>query len=187
MLIGNRVGLRAVEEPDLELLRDWRNIPDFRKHFREHRELGMANQKAWFAKLSASPNDFMFVIVDLKNQEPIGACGLLYTSWVIRSADFSFYIGRDAAYIDDDGDAADAARLLIEYGFNDLNLNKVWMELYEFDQRKLDFFLKRFGFTTDGKLPDNCFCDGRYWDSYLISLRASQWKSQVVDSEPSKS
>ena len=176
MLTGTKVGLRAIEHSDLAQLRDWRNRPDFRRHFREHRELGLANQEAWFAKVSLSPNDFMFMIVDLANSnEPIGACGLLYTSWIIRSADFSFYIGKSGSYIDDEGYAEEAARLLIEYGFQDLNLNKVWMELYEFDHRKLSFFREKFGFTTDGKLPQNCFTDGRYWDSYLISLLADDW------------
>lgn len=176
MLTGTKVGLRAIEETDLTQLRNWRNRPEFRRNFREHRELGLANQKAWFDKVAVSSNDFMFMIVDLANsEEPIGACGLLYTSWIIRSADFSFYIGKSGAYIDDEGYAEEAAQLLINYGFQDLNLNKVWMELYEFDHRKLSFFREQFGFTTDGQLPQNCFSEGKYWDSFLISLLATNW------------
>ncbi len=33
MIKGQKVGLRAVEKEDLPFLRDWRNIPDFRKQF----------------------------------------------------------------------------------------------------------------------------------------------------------
>ena len=116
----------------------------------------------------------MFVIVDLENNQPIGACGLLYTNWIIRSADFSFYIGHDELYIDDKY-ATDAAKILIDYGFNDLNLNKIWMELYEYDIKKLDFFKKEFNFTTDGMLRQNAFSDGQYWNSYIISLLASEY------------
>ena len=82
----------------------------------------------------------MFTIVDLQSQKPIGAAGLLYINWIIRSADFSFYIGDRQKYIGDDGVAKEAAQLLINYGFNNLNLNKIWMELYEFDNKKIDFF-----------------------------------------------
>ena len=170
MIKGKRVGLRALEKEDLSALRDWRNIQSFRRNFREYRELNMANQEAWFTRVNASPNDFMFIIVRLEDEQPLGACGLLYTNWIIRSADFSFYIGHDEAYIDDHGYAKEAAALLIDYGFNVLNLNKIWMELYEFDSRKLDFFMGDFGFKKDGKLRENCFEDGRYWDSFIISL-----------------
>ena len=101
MIKGKIVGLRAVEESDLPLLQDWRNVPEFRRNFREVRELSLANQIAWYKKSCIdNPNDFMFTIVSLKNNQPIGACGLLYINWIIRSADFSFYIGYDEGYID---------------------------------------------------------------------------------------
>jgi RimJ/RimL family protein N-acetyltransferase len=169
MLIGEYTFLRAVESTDLELLRDWRNIPDFRINFREHRELNLENQKKWFDRLSTSPNDYMFVILDKKTYEPIGACGLLYTNWIIRSADFSFYIGKDNLYIDNKY-SEDAANVLIKFGFDDLNLNKIWMELYEYDLKKLHFFQKEFNFKIDGKLRSNAFANGKYWDSFIISL-----------------
>ena len=87
MIRGTLCGLRSVEKGDLELLRDWRNIEEFRRNFREHRELNMANQEGWFNAVSSSHRDFMFVIEDLKSGEAIGACGLLYTNWIIRAAD----------------------------------------------------------------------------------------------------
>ena len=170
MIKGKFVGLRAVEKEDLQLLRDWRNISNFRRNFREIRELSMYDQEIWFQSLqSGKHNNFMFTIIDLKTNNPIGAAGLLYINWIIRSADFSFYIGKDEAYIDNKGFAEEATQLLINYGFNNLNLHKIWMELYEFDKVKIDFFMKKFGFKKDGVLRDNCFEDGKYYDSFLIS------------------
>ena len=170
MIKGKLVGLRAVEKTDLENLKEWRNIASFRKNFREVRELNSFNQENWFAKTSASPNDFMFIIVRLADGMPLGACGLLYTNWIIRAADFSFYIGFQEKYMDADGYAEEATSLLIDYGFLNLNLNKIWMELYEFDTRKIKFFTEKFYFKQDGLLRDNCFEDGKYWNSYIISL-----------------
>lgn len=171
MIKGTTVGLRAVEKDDLTLFRDWRNIVDFRKNFREVRELSLTDQEKWFESLQATRHiNFMFTIVDLQSQKPIGAAGLLYINWINRSADFSFYIGENEAYIDSEGKAEEAAQLLIRYGFDNLNLNKIWMELYEFDQMKIKFFTERFGFKQDGLLRQNCFEGGRYWDSLIISL-----------------
>jgi RimJ/RimL family protein N-acetyltransferase len=175
MITRNKVGLRAVETKDLDILKDWRNIPDFRKNFREVRELNSQNQEKWFDKINNSSNEFMFLFEDIENNKPIGAGGLLYINWIIRSADFSFYIGHEQCYIDDKY-AFDAASLLIDYGFNNLNLNKIWMELYEFDNRKISFFKEKFNFQIDGILRDNCFEDGKYWNSLIISLTINDYK-----------
>ena len=170
MIKGKKYGLRAVEENDIEKLKDWRNLPEFRRNFREVRELSLADQKAWLKSVNQSKqNNFMFSIVNLDNGEVIGAAGLLYINWIIRSADFSFYIGKDKEYIDDKGIAFEVANLLIKYGFENLNLNKIWMELYEFDSKKISFF-KKLNFKTDGCLRDNCFEDGKFYNSFIISL-----------------
>lgn len=179
MIKGKKVGLRAVEREDLVLLRDWRNIEEFRRNFREIRELNLLNQSNWFERVSVNPNDFMFIIVRLEDNMPIGACGLLYTNWIIRSSDFSFYIGHEEAYIDKKGYAEEAADLLIDYGFSNLNLNKIWMELYEFDSSKRSFFKEKFHFQQDGCLRDNCFEDGKYWNSYLISLLKKEYRKHA--------
>ena len=171
MIKGNVVGLRAVEKKDLEVLRDWRNISGFRKNFREIRELSLSHQEKWFENCCVgNPNDFMFVIVRLEDDKPIGAAGLLYINWIIRSADFSFYIGDNESYIDSEGYAEEAAALLIDYGFKNLNMHKIWMELYEFDDKKIKFFQNIFNFKIDGTLRDNCFENGKYWDSNILSL-----------------
>lgn len=190
MIKGELVGLRAVEKEDLSLFRDWRNIEEFRKHFREVRELSLLDQEKWFESLQASKHiNFMFTIVDIKKGKPIGAAGLLYVNWINRSGDFSFYLGEGQSYIDSKGYSKEAAKLLIDYGFKNLNLNKIWMELYEFDSKKITFFKDEFNFVVDGKLRENCFEDGRYWDSLIISLLSKEYSNSHlinVESEEGK-
>ena len=171
MIKGKKIGLRAVELDDLPLLRDWRNIQLFRKHFREFRELNLPMQKKWYEQIVVdSPNDFMFVIVELESGKPIGTCGLTYINWIIRSGDVSLYIGDQEKYIDDDGLASETLQVLIDYGFNTLNLHKLWTERYEFDERKIKLYEQEFSFQRDGVLRDNCFEDEKYWNSYIFSL-----------------
>lgn len=170
MLRGDKIQLRAVEHDDLPRMRDWRNQPQLRRHFREFRELSLTNQDQWFARMTSSANDFMFVIERAADREPLGVSGLVYVHWVLRSADISLYLGADDLYIDGVGGyAEDAARTLIRYAFDNLNLHKVWTELYSFDTKKVELFT-RLGFHRDGVLRDNAFEDGRYHDSYIYSL-----------------
>jgi len=183
MIKGKKVGLRAVEKEDLPFLRDWRNIVEFRKNFREVRELSLTDQEAWFDHLQKTKHiNYMFTIVDLNTQKPIGAAGLLYINWIIRSADFSFYIGDGNKYIGNDGVAKEAAQLLINFGFKNLNLHKIWMELYEFDTEKIGFFTNEFNFKQDGLFRDNCFEDGKYWNSFIISLLNTSEGTTINDS-----
>ncbi|MBI2627903.1 MAG: GNAT family N-acetyltransferase [Candidatus Niyogibacteria bacterium] len=177
MIKSKLVGLRAVEREDLSMLKDWRNIPKFRKNFREFRELNLDNQKKWFENIVVgSQNDFMFIIERLKDKLSVGVCGLVYINWISRSADLSFYIGLNEEYIDTKGYALEAAKLLLDYGFNNLNLHKIWMELYEFDKKKIDFFTKKLNFKKDGELRDNCFKEGKYWNSHIYSLLNKEYK-----------
>lgn len=179
MIKNELLGLRAVEETDLGFLKEWRNIETFRKNFREVRELNSANQSNWFNKSCVNnPNDFMFIIVRLSDNKPIGAGGLLYINWIIRSADFSFYIGEDDLYIDELY-APSASLLLFKVAFQILNLNKIWMELYEFDLKKIQLYSNKFNFNKDGILRENCFHDGKYYNSYIFSLLRSEYNNLV--------
>lgn len=136
MLIGEYTGLRAIEMSDLEKLLEWRNQPEYRRFFREYRELSSESQKRWFeAKVMNDEHTRMFSIVDKETGELIGACGLCYIDWINQSADFSIYIGKDRLYIDGKY-AVDAARIMIKYGFEELNLHRLWAEIYEIDEKK---------------------------------------------------
>ncbi len=169
MITKGRIGLRSVEKADLIQLKEWRNNPNFRKHFREIRELNDANQERWFDSLNQDSNSYFFSIISLETGNIIGAGGLLYINWIIRSADFSFYIGDENEYVSESNRCKDAISAILEYGFGTLALNKVWMELYENDDLKINLFKNTFNFAIDGVLRDNWYDKG-FHDSYLLTL-----------------
>lgn len=175
MLTGNRLSLRSVEEEDLKQLRDWRNNAEFRRHFREHRELNMRQQQVWFEeKVVKDDSTLMFSIRRNEDDELMGCCGLVYIDWVHRNADLSLYIGWDDVYIDTQGYADESVNLLLDYGFMVLGLHKIWTELYEFDEKKKKLF-DRFGFKQDGVLRQNYWSDGKWWDSIILSILAQEF------------
>lgn len=176
MLIGKKVYLRAIETEDLEMLRQWRNLPEFKRNFREYRELSRIMQEKWFESIVNGDRDtIMYAICMNETEELLGCCGLCYINWVQRSSDLSLYIGYKKTYIDSSGIAEEACKLLFEYGFHELNLHKVWTELYEYDLKKIDFFTKRFGFKIDGTLRDHHYMDGKWWDSLILSLLEDEY------------
>jgi len=173
MITGEFVALRAIEWDDLPALLRWRNTPDFRKHFREYRELSPDQQEEWYRQLQEDRSTQMFTIMGLAGGLTLGCCGLTYINWVARSAEISLYIGFDGLYLDDHY-GPDAWQTLMRYGFDELGMNKLWVEAYEFDTKRI-FLCDSFGFHRDGCLRQHTFKAGGYWDSLIFSLLREEW------------
>ena len=176
MLKGKKVYLCALERADLPLLMKWRNNPEFRKHFREYKEINSDMQNRWYESKVLNGNDtLMFAIRNVETDELLGCCGLCYINWVHRNADLSLYIGKNDWYIDNMGYARESCELLFTYGFKELGMQKIWSELYEFDTRKIELYQK-LGMQIDGTFRNQYFYDGKWWDSKLLAILSAEWK-----------
>ena len=174
MLKGNIVSLRAVEKKDLNQLLIWRNNPKFRIYFRENREINNYNQRLWFENVVKKKEDtHMFSIIENKTNKLIGACGLCYIDWINKNADFSIYIGKNKIYIDTKF-TIDAAKLLLGYGFEVLNLHRIWSEIYDFDKKKIKMF-KELNFSLDGKFKEHTWAKNKWRDSLFFGLLSSDY------------
>ena len=176
MFKGEKIYLDAVNKEDLPSLMYWRNLPEYRKNFREYRELNMDMQLRWYENKVVNDNTTeMFAIRLNDTGELIGCCGLCYINWVHRNADLSLYIGWEKSYIDNEGYAEEACKLLFNYGFKELGMQKIWTEIYCFDEKKLELY-KKLGFSIDGELRNQYFYEGKWWNSYMLSLLTEEWK-----------
>lgn len=173
MLSGKKVYLTTVEEENLEQMRKWRNEPGLRRYFREYREISRTMQKKWFEKINNDNNQVNFEIHDTSNGKIIGHCGLYYINWVSRTGEFGIYIG-DKEYRSG-GYGSDTLRTLVKYGFEDLNLNRIWCEVYD-NNSSIEVY-KHLGFKMEGTLRQNYYNEGRYWDSYVLGMLKSEYDS----------
>ena len=174
MLKGKYVGLRAVNKDDLPQLMEWRNQPHFRQFFREYKEIGETQQEKWYEKfVIQDPATLMFSIVDLETNRLMGACGLCYINSVNRTCDLSIYIGADDLYIDEQY-APDTALTLMKYAFEEVNINKLWAEVYDFDYAKIHFF-KQLGFQEEGRHRENYWSGGKWHDSLFFGLLRTEY------------
>jgi RimJ/RimL family protein N-acetyltransferase len=170
VLKGKLINLTAVERDDLSKLMEWRNKSDYRKYFREYREINSTMQENWFEKKVISDDStIMFSIRKNDTNELLGCCGLCYINWINGSADLSLYIGWENAYIDKEGFAKESCELLFQYGFNELRLNRIWTEIYEIDNKKRNLY-DDLGMKVDGILRESYFFDGQFCNSYIYSL-----------------
>ena len=177
MLKGNITSLRAIEKKDLKSLMNWRNKPSFRQFFREHREINIYNQNLWFKEyVKKKDTTHMFSIIENKTNELIGACGLCYIDWINKNADFSIYIGKNNIYIDEKF-AIDSANILLNYGFNVLNLHRIWAEIYEFYKKKIKMF-KKLKFQLDGRHKETYFFKNKWHDSLFFGILSKNFSKK---------
>ncbi|MFM7468710.1 MAG: GNAT family N-acetyltransferase [Vampirovibrionales bacterium] len=169
--VSSHVRLRALEPEDLPRLQAWRNEPSLRQYFREYRALNTTMQDTWFQEQACRNTHIsMWGIVaeDLPDAPLIGACGLVPIHWVHRAAELSIYIGYEHLNIDTHY-APEALKHLIAYAFHELNLHRLWAEVYTLDTQK-EALYRTAGFTQEGSMRDTYWHHGQWWGSTLWSL-----------------
>ena len=87
-----------------------------------------------------------------------------------------FYIGKDRAWIDEKF-SPDAIQAILNYGFNTLNMNKLWAEVYEIDKKKLAFY-NSLGFNIDASLREHYYHEGKYITSHILSLLKKEYENE---------
>jgi len=174
MVILENLGIRAIEIEDLPIIQKYRNDEGLRQYFREYREFSLTQIKDWYFNMIKDNRFEMFVIIDLDLDEVIGVTGITYIDWPNKHADVHFYIGKNSEWIDEKYSQT-AIKLILNYGFKTLNLNKLWAEIYEIDTKKLNFF-KMKGFKIDATLREHYFHNGKYYSSHILSLLRKEYE-----------
>lgn len=173
MLLGQRILLEAVEHSSIEQLRVWRNNPYLRKFFREYREISVEMQSEWYKKISSGKdkNNIYFQIKSSINgsEQLIGCCGILNINWVIRTGELSIYVAKDRRR----GFGSEALKVLCDYGFKELCLHKIHGEVY--DNNDAISIYTGAGFRKDGLMRDTYIDNGKYGNSYIISILEGEW------------
>jgi len=177
----NNTKLRPIERSDLPTIQSWRNSQDLIKNFREYRLFCLDQKTDWYDSM-IKDNRFEFFIIEGEGR-PLGVAGITYIDWVNRHADVHFYIGHKNLWIDKEF-SPQAFSLILDYGFNKLNLNKLWAEIYSIDKMKLKFFKDR-GFNVDANLRDHYFYNGEYYTSHILSLLRNEYTESLNSSSTS--
>ena len=173
------ISIRCIELEDLPIIQKWRNEESLRKFFREYRDFSITQKKDWYHKILNDNRFEMYAIVEdgkvndnsycyPAGNRIVGVCGLTNIDWVNRHCDLHFYIGENFKWIDEEY-APQAIKIILKKAFHTFNMNKVWVEIYEIDKKKLDFF-KNLNFKVDAELREHYFYEGEYHSSFILSL-----------------
>jgi len=158
-LSGERVGLRTVEEADLEFIRDSVNDPAVWKTVGgQTRPTNLAMERKFFDDMSRSDDVVQLLVVD--GETRVGMVELDPIEWDRSRAEVAFWVGPE---FQGEGYARDALETLITYAFDQLGLHKVSAEAYAFNEASIGL-LESVGFVEEGRLREEEWIDGEWVD-----------------------
>jgi len=121
--------------------------------------------------------DHIFDIVELESDTLIGRCMLFDIDRVNRKAMLGIVIGEKTYW--NKGYGQDATKLLLDYGFNLLNLNSVMLGTFDFNQRAIACY-KKVGFKEIGKRRQARIIGRKKCDAILMDILAEEFESVYV-------
>jgi RimJ/RimL family protein N-acetyltransferase len=105
----------------------------------------------------------------------IGNTGLHQIDWKNRMAVFGIVLGEKAYW--GQGFGTEAARTILRFAFEELNLHRVELEVFDFNPRAIRSY-EKVGFRHEGTRREALFRNGRYQDVHLMSILQEEFLNQ---------
>jgi [ribosomal protein S5]-alanine N-acetyltransferase len=172
-LIGHKVYLRPLERADAPLVQPWINDPEVRYFIRAFRPVNLQAEEDFITKANQDEHSLVLGIAVKANDRLVGAAGLQAIDFRSRHASFGIAIGVPSEW--SKGYGTEATRLLVRHAFETLNLNRVWLQVYEDNPRGIRAYEKA-GFRKEGVLRQDMFRAGRYWDTIVMAILREEWQ-----------
>lgn len=174
--------IKPLEYEDLKPIAEIRN--QYIQFLRQSTPLNMEDQENWFS----TTKDAYFSILDIteptipvdvvhrqvhKDIKLIGAVGATNIDMVHHKAEISMitedYLIKEYADIGMD--------YIEKLAFEKLNLHKLFLTVYEWDEKKMEYFSDRY--TQECYLREDVMYQGQFWKHYYFSLLENEWKAKL--------
>jgi diamine N-acetyltransferase len=174
---GERVYLRGSERADIPNFVRWFNDSENLSYLSMRAPMSRAEEEAWFDGMVArqGKSDYHFVMCLIEGDRPIGTLGLFDISYVNGTAGIGISIGEKELW--GQGLGTDAMFALMDFGFGQLRLERLWLEVYDYNPRARRSY-EKCGFTLEGTERHAIFKNGRHHDVHLMSILSDEWAAQ---------
>jgi diamine N-acetyltransferase len=170
------VELRALEREDAALTVAWRNDPEIRDQLLSFRFPVSHVMEMDFVERAIAGDGIQQCVAGIVDLSDRSLCGLVYLrdiDWISRNAAFGMMIGRRDKQRR--GLGRRALRLMLQHGFDVLNLERVYLYVaeYNFAARKL---YESSGFSYEGTLRQHVALCGRRYDLHVMGILRDEYE-----------
>ena len=174
ILRGRLVYLRPAERDDIPLFVRWLSDARTTEFLALRSPIGLAMEERWFEDLldHHGRDRWYFVICRLEDDRPVGSLDLHEIGPTSGGAGLGIVIGDPADT--SKGYGSDALRVLLDFGFGELRLERMWLEVFEFNERARHVY-ERLGFLHEATFRHAFFHGGRYLDLQRMAILREEW------------
>lgn len=166
------VKLRALMKDDIETLRALVNDPAVMKTSNTFRPISDVEQLAWFEAMVKNDRAVWFGITSTSSSDRlVGTCCLVEIDWFARQAELRIRV-EQAAWGTGVGSAA--CRALLDHAFQQLNLDRVWLRVFDVNPRARAMY-EKLGFVVEGTLRRAAYVDGALTDVIVMGLLRDEY------------
>ena len=176
-LIGERVYLRPIEPEDAEVMVPWMNDAEVTRTLQAPRPTTLEDERAFVERMTKSETNITLGIVTRAGDRFIGTASLMKIQWRERQACFGIAIGDKSNW--GRGYGTETTRLLVDHSFDTLNLNRLWLHVYDFNAAGLRAYEKA-GFRREGILRQAAYIEGAYHDVHTMAILREEWTGPVA-------
>ena len=174
MYTGEKVRLREYKKEDIVPAQNYINNPEVKRLLNPGIPFPttLADEEKWIESLSATKDVYSFAIETLEDNKYIGGCGINSIDWKNSVAVVGIFIG-DKQYWGK-GYGTDSMKTLIKFIFEQMNVNKIRLNVFSFNERAIKSY-KKCGFKIEGTLRQELYRDGKYYDDILMGILREEW------------
>lgn len=173
--MGERIYLRPLEREDAPVMLPWVNDPDVLATLFMYTPKNLQAELDFIEHLYKSDTDIVLGIVLKESDRLIGSTGLHRIDWKNRHCAFGILIGDKAQW--GKGYGTEATRLMTDYAFGVLGMHRVWLHVYEYNQRGIRAYEKA-GFVREGVLREDRYHNGRFFNTLVMGMLRSEWEAR---------
>jgi len=172
MLIGEQVYIRLMEYQDVPYKVQWINNPEVRYTLNFEYPISEIGTRKWLHSVSGNASRRDFIVCNKKNDEPIGYCGLLGIDYKVGKAESYMGIGDVKSH--GKGIGLEIRKILLDYAFQELNLNKVYAYVWK-ENTPMVKLNEKVGFQIEGLLRQDIVSHGKKRDRYIMGILKEEY------------
>ena len=175
MLEGKLVRLRAQEMGDLERDHAWINDPEVTRYLAARYPISLVDEERWLSgRPQSSSSNGLRLAIDTKDGRHIGNIDLLPANPDDRCVALGVMIGDKDHW--SQGYGTDAMVTLLRFAFAQMNLNRIWLHVFEHNERAIACY-KKCGFQIEGRLRHHRYQEGRYSDVFEMGVLRDEFEA----------
>lgn len=111
--------------------------------------------------------------IETKEGVYLGGIGLHNISWENGNAEAGIVIGKKEYW--NKGYGTDAMIVLLDFAFNQMNLHRVYLKVYAYNNRGIKSY-EKCGFKREGILRHDRYANGKYHDTIIMGILKDEFK-----------